>query len=108
MQQCGVLGQLSVNTSRDGSTPHDYGAAGGSSTGFGSSFFLVASSTAAFPAAASPSRNFPAFPTASIVPLMIFTGTRPARSVSSSVSATFWNAGAPAGRSAYFDSRNST
>ena len=32
---------------------------------------------------------------------------RPARSVSSSVSATFWNGGAPAGRSAYFDSRNS-
>src|SRR5882672_3935788 len=53
------------------------------------SFFFVASSTAAFPAAASPSKNFPALPTVSIVPRMMLRGTRPARSVSSRVSATF-------------------
>src|SRR5437773_13031 len=83
-----------------------YWGGGGSST-FSEPCF-AASSTAAFPAAANFSRSFPAFPTASIVPRMMFTGTRPARSVSSSVSATFWNGAAPAGRSAYFDSRNST
>src|SRR2546426_924760 len=70
--------------------------------------FSAASSPAAFPPAANRSKNFPALPTASMVPLMTLTGTRPARIVSSSVSATFWNGAAPAGRSAYFDSRNST
>src|SRR5512145_591688 len=77
------------------------------STDFASAGFFFASSTAALPAAASPPRNRPALPTASIVPRMMFTGTRPARIVSSRVSATFWNAGAPAARCEYFDSRNS-
>src|SRR5690349_4792259 len=75
-----------------------------SSTCFSGFFF--ASSTAAFPAATTPSKNRPALPTSSIVPLMIVTGTRPARMVSSSVSPTFWNAGAPAARCEYFDSSN--
>src|SRR2546426_8181592 len=83
-----------------------YWEGGGSSTITLSSFFFWASSTPALPAAATRSSSFPAFPTASIVPLMMFTGTRPARSVSSSVSATLWNGAAPAGRSAYFDSRD--
>src|ERR1051325_1148238 len=67
------------------------GSHGGSYWGglVSSTGFLVASSTAAFPAATTPSKNLPAFPTASIVPRMIVTGTRPARIVSSSVSATF-------------------
>src|SRR5438094_721976 len=86
----------------EGSHGESYGAGGGSST-----LGLDASATAALPAAATFSRSFPALPTASIVPRMMFTGTRPARRVSSSVSATFWNGGAPAGRSAYLDSRNS-
>src|SRR6266540_1770201 len=76
-------------------------------SGVGVAACFFASSTAAFPAAASPSKNLPALPTASIVPRMMVTGTRPARMVSSSVSATFWNAGAPAARCEYFDSRNS-
>src|SRR6266581_1667634 len=92
----------------EGSHGESYWEGGGSSTLPLSSFFFCASSTAALPAAATRSSSFPAFPTASIVPLMMFTGTRPARSVSSSVSATLWNGAAPAGRSAYFDSRNST
>src|SRR5207253_2575813 len=96
----------------EGSHGESYWAGGVSSTlsltlSFSADFF-AASSTAAFPAAATFSSNFPALPTASMVPLMILTGTRPARSVSSSVSATRWNGGAPAGRSAYLDSRNST
>src|SRR5205814_1766071 len=95
-----VKGQSDVRS--EGSHLESYGEVLVSSTGF---FF--ASSTAALPAAARPSRNRPALPTASIVPLMIVTGTRPARIVSSSVSATFWNAGAPAARCEYFDSRNS-
>src|SRR5437763_1134516 len=90
----------------EGSHGESYWDGGGSSTFSGG--FFAACSTAAFPAAANFSSIFPAFPTASIVPRMMFTGTRPARSVSSSVSATLWNGGAPAGRSAYFDSRNST
>src|SRR5438132_1657548 len=90
----------------EGSHGESYWGGGGSSTFSGG--FFPASSTAAFPAAANFSRILPAFPTASIVPRMMFTGTRPARSVSSSVSATLWNGAAPAGRSAYFDSRNST
>src|SRR6266566_2120139 len=92
----------------EGSHGESYWAGGVSSTLSLSVDCFAASSTAAFPAAATFSSNFPAFPTASIVPLMILTGTRPARSVSSSVSATRWNGGAPAGRSAYLDSRNST
>src|SRR2546426_1103398 len=92
----------------EGSHGESYWAGGVSSTLSLSVGCLAASSTAAFPAAATFSSNFPAFPTASIVPLMMLTGTRPARSVSSSVSATRWNGGAPAGRSAYLDSRNST
>src|SRR6266576_2212128 len=99
-----VEGQGDVGS--EGSHGGSYWAGLFSSTGFSELLFL-ASSTAAFPAAASPSRKRPALPTASIVPLMIVTGTRPARNVSSSVSATFWNAGAPAARCAYFDSRNS-
>src|SRR3989449_440248 len=91
-----------------GSHGESYWAGGVSSTLSLSVDFFAASSTAAFPAAATFSSNFPAFPTASIVPLMMLTGTRPARSVSSSVSATRWNGGAPAGRSADLDSRNST
>src|SRR5712692_45786 len=83
------------------------GVSAGASPAFAAGF-LDASSTAARPAAATFSSSLPAFPTASIVPRMMFTGTRPARSVSSSVSATRWNGGAPEGRSAYFDSRNST
>src|SRR3989454_158606 len=90
----------------EGSHGESYRGGGGSSTF--SAGFLAASSTAAFPAAATFSSSFPALPTASIVPRMMLTGTRPARNVSSSVSATFWNGAAPAGRSAYFDSRNST
>src|SRR6266446_2437035 len=92
----------------EGSHGQSYWAGGVSSTLSFSADFFAASSTAAFPAAATFSSNFPAFPTASIVPLMMLIGTRPARSVSSSVSATRWNGGAPAGRSAYLDSRNST
>src|SRR5947208_33821 len=92
----------------EGSHGESYWAGGVSSTLSLSVDFFAASSTAAFPAAATFSSNFPAFPTASIVPVMMLTGTRPARSVSSSVSATRWNGGAPAGRSAYLDSRNST
>src|SRR2546422_4427974 len=92
----------------EGSHGESYWAGGVSSTLSLSVDFFAASSTAAFPAAATFSSSFPAFPTASIVPLMMLTGTRPARSVSSSVSATRWNGGAPAGRSAYLDSRNST
>src|SRR5205814_578338 len=92
----------------EGSHGESYWAGGVSSTLSFSADFFAASSTAAFPAAATFSSNFPAFPTASIVPLMILTGTRPARSVSSSVSATRWNGGAPAGRSAYLDSRSSS
>src|SRR5207249_127664 len=89
----------------EGSHGESYRGGGGSSTF--SAGFLAASSTAAFPAAATFSSSFPALPTASIVPRMMLTGTRPARNVSSSVSATLWNGAAPAGRSAYFDSRNS-
>src|SRR5216110_2068957 len=92
----------------EGSHGESYWAGGVSSTLSLSADCFAASSTAAFPAAATFSSNFPAFPTASIVPLMILTGTPPARSVSSSVSAARWNGGAPAGRSAYRDSRNST
>src|SRR6185503_15863394 len=72
----------------EGSHGESYWAGLDSSTGF-SPVFFVASSMAVLPAAAKPSRKRPAFPTASIVPRMMFTGTRPARSVSSSVSATF-------------------
>src|SRR6266576_911789 len=74
----------------EGSHGESYWAGGVSSTLSLSVDFFAASSTAAFPAAATFSSNFPAFPTASIVPLMMLTGTRPARSVSSSVSATRW------------------
>src|SRR5437660_10865777 len=42
------------------------------------------------------------------VPRELFTGTRPARSVPSSVSATPRNVAAPAGRPAYCASRNDT
>src|SRR2546430_14984606 len=105
-----------VECEGDGGTEGSHGESywpGGVSSTFSLAFwfsgdFFDACSTAALPAAATFSSNRPAFPTASIVPLMMFTGTRPARSVSSSVSAARWNAGAPAGRSAYFDSRNST
>src|SRR5438552_13637402 len=96
----------------EGSHGESYWAGGVSSTlsltlSFSADFF-AASSTAAFPAAATFSSNFPALPTASMVPLMILTGTRPARSVSSSVSATGWTGGAPARRLAYLESRDST
>src|SRR6185503_15542741 len=104
-QQDVVKGEGDVGS--EGSHGGSYWAGLFSSTGFGGAAFLVASSTAALPAATTPSKNRPAFPTASIVPLMMVTGTRPARIVSSSVSATFWNAGAPAARCAYLDSRNS-
>src|SRR3989442_14697411 len=105
--------EKNVVESESGSRPEDshgesYWAGGVSSTLSLSADFFAASSTAAFPAAATFSSNFPAFPTASIVPLMMLTGTRPARRVSSSVSATRSNGGRPAGRPAYFDSRNST
>src|SRR5438309_1047548 len=96
----------------EGSHGESYAEGGVSSTFAGSPFFssacFAASSTAALPAAANRSKNFPALPTASMVPLMMLTGTRPARIVSSNVSAPFWNGAAPAGRPAYFDSRNST
>src|SRR6266545_3676199 len=54
----------------EGSHGESYWAGGVSSTFSGG--FFDASSTAAFPAAATFSRNFPAFPTASIVPRMMF------------------------------------
>src|SRR2546422_4384006 len=58
----------------EGSHGESYWAGGGSSTLSLSVDFFAASSTAAFPAAATFSSNFPAFPTASIVPLMMLTG----------------------------------
>src|SRR5207237_546706 len=93
-----------VEREGDGRTEGSHGESywpGGVSSTFSVAFsfsaaFCDASSTAALPAAATFSSSRPAFPTASIVPLMMFTGTRPARSVSSSVAAARSNAGAPA------------
>jgi len=59
------------------------------------------------PAAARPSIRRPAADTASIVPRTTPMPTFPTRSVSSTVSASFWNGEPPAARSANFDSRNS-
>ena len=55
------------------------------------------SSTTAFPAAAMPPISRLAADIASIVLLIAVTGTRPARSVSSTFSASFWNGEAVAG-----------